>query len=84
MRRALGRKPPAGGVAAAVPYDDVDFEQRDFALDAAWPIGHDEIKPWYQPAVGFLGVARGTSRPRLRRMATPNSIGWSAGRPRST
>ncbi|HWT51275.1 MAG TPA: hypothetical protein VN113_03740, partial [Caulobacter sp.] len=54
VRRALGGTSRWWG-GRCVPYDDVDFEQRGFALDAAWPIGHDEIKPWYQAAADFFG-----------------------------
>lgn len=54
VRRALGGTSRWWG-GRCVPYDDVDFEQRPFALDAAWPVGHDDIKPWYKAAADFFG-----------------------------
>ena len=54
VRRALGGTSRWWG-GRCVPYDDVDFEQRPFALDACWPISHDEIKPWYKAAADFFG-----------------------------
>jgi hypothetical protein len=54
VRRALGGTSRWWG-GRCVPYDDVDFEQRPFVLDAAWPIGHDDIKPWYKAAADFFG-----------------------------
>jgi aryl-alcohol dehydrogenase-like predicted oxidoreductase len=54
VRRALGGTSRWWG-GRCVPYDDVDFESRPFALDAAWPIGHGEIRPWYQAAAEFFG-----------------------------
>jgi hypothetical protein len=58
VRRALGGASRWWG-GRCVPYDDVDFEVRPFALDALWPIGHDEIKPWYEAAAHFLGCGPG-------------------------
>ena len=37
-----------------VAYDDVDWMQRDFVADARWPIGHDEIRPWYARASQYM------------------------------
>ena len=37
-----------------VAYDDVDWMPRDFVGDAHWPIGHDEIRPWYARASEYL------------------------------
>jgi hypothetical protein len=37
-----------------VAYDDIDWMQRDFVADACWPIGHDEIRPWYARAAEYL------------------------------
>ncbi len=38
-----------------VPYDDVDFEVRRTAPEAAWPFGPEILAPWYRQAVEFLG-----------------------------
>jgi choline dehydrogenase-like flavoprotein len=40
-----------------VPFDDIDFERRDAAPDAIWPLSHADIRPWYEPAAQFLGCA---------------------------
>jgi choline dehydrogenase-like flavoprotein len=37
-----------------VAYDDVDFMRRDFVPESDWPIGHDEIRPWYRQACEYL------------------------------
>ena len=37
-----------------VAYDDIDWMQRDFVAEACWPIGHDEIRPWYARAAEYL------------------------------
>jgi choline dehydrogenase-like flavoprotein len=37
-----------------VEFDDIDFEPRDFVPDSGWPLGHDEIKPFYAAAHSFL------------------------------
>ena len=38
----------------SVAFDDIDWMQRDFVADARWPIGHDEIRPWYTRASEYL------------------------------
>ncbi len=37
-----------------VAYDDIDCMHRDFVADGRWPIGHDEIRPWYERASEYL------------------------------
>ncbi len=37
-----------------VAYDDIDCMERDFVADARWPIGHNEIRPWYARASEYL------------------------------
>lgn len=37
-----------------VPYDDIDFEPRSHVPGPGWPIGHDEVKPWYGKAAEYL------------------------------
>jgi len=51
--RALGGTSWTWG-GRCVPYDDVDFAQRDFVADACWPIGHKAISPWYKLAAKYL------------------------------
>jgi choline dehydrogenase-like flavoprotein len=50
--RALGGTSWTWG-GRAVPYDDIDFLPRPF-VDANWPVTHDEIRPFYTPAAGYL------------------------------
>jgi choline dehydrogenase-like flavoprotein len=33
-----------------VPYDPIDFEKRDYMPESGWPIGYDEIEPYYRRA----------------------------------
>ncbi len=37
-----------------VPFDQVDFAYRSNFVDHRWPIGLDEIAPWYSAAVEFF------------------------------
>ena len=53
--RALGGTSWTWG-GRCVPYDDVDFAQRDFVADASWPIDHRTIVPWYALAAKVLAV----------------------------
>jgi exopolysaccharide biosynthesis WecB/TagA/CpsF family protein len=36
------------------PYDPIDFEARPGLVEARWPIGQDEIRPYYPRAVEYL------------------------------
>ena len=51
--RALGGTSWTWG-GRCVAYNDVDFAKRDFVPDAAWPISHDTIRPWYTLASKYL------------------------------
>jgi choline dehydrogenase-like flavoprotein len=53
VRRALGGTSWTWG-GRCVPYDDIDFTPRDFVADANWPIGEEEIRPWYKGAATLL------------------------------
>lgn len=48
-----------------VPLDDIDFANRPFIAQAAWPIPHQEIARWYEAAARFFGIgpARFTTSP---------------------
>jgi choline dehydrogenase-like flavoprotein len=37
-----------------VPFDDIDFEQRDYVADSGWPMAHADIAPWYATAGDYL------------------------------
>jgi choline dehydrogenase-like flavoprotein len=51
--RALGGTSWTWG-GRCVAYDDIDWMGRDFVADAHWPIGHDEVRPWYAQAAEYL------------------------------
>ncbi|GGD65950.1 GMC oxidoreductase [Croceicoccus mobilis] len=55
----LYRKRQLGGASSiwggrCVPYDPIDFEERDWLSLPGWPIGHDEIVPFYARAQQVL------------------------------
>jgi choline dehydrogenase-like flavoprotein len=51
--RALGGTSWTWG-GRCVPFDDIDFQERPFVPNSSWPIGHDEITPWYGKAAEYL------------------------------
>lgn len=50
--RALGGTSHWWG-GRCVPYDPTDFEPRSW-VEARWPIGFEDVAPWYGPAADFL------------------------------
>jgi choline dehydrogenase-like flavoprotein len=62
---ALATRRQVGGASniwggRCVPYDPVDFDDRPFIPDSSWPLGYDEISPYFQRASDwfFTGDAR--------------------------
>jgi choline dehydrogenase-like flavoprotein len=53
VRRALGGTSWTWG-GRCVPYDDIDFMPRGYVAEAHWPIGVQEIRPWYAGAATHL------------------------------
>jgi len=51
--RALGGTSWTWG-GRCVAYNDVDFAPRNYVPEAAWPISHDTIRPWYALASKYL------------------------------
>ena len=51
--RALGGTSWTWG-GRCVAYNDVDFAPRNFVPDAAWPMSHETIRPWYATASKYL------------------------------
>jgi len=51
--RALGGTSWTWG-GRCVAFDDIDFRERPFVPNSAWPITHDDIKPWYGRAAEYL------------------------------
>ena len=37
-----------------IPYDPIDFSQREYISDATWPISYDEIEPFFQSACNYF------------------------------
>jgi hypothetical protein len=37
-----------------VPYDPVDFDQRNYIADSIWPIGYEEISRYFQKACNYF------------------------------
>ncbi|HUZ13466.1 MAG TPA: GMC family oxidoreductase [Caulobacteraceae bacterium] len=70
MARGLGGASLWWG-GRCVPLDDIDFAPQASASEAAWPIDHAQVRPWYEPAWRFLG-----SGPALFEHPAP---GWEAG-----
>jgi len=55
VRRALGGTSLLWG-GRCVPFDDVDFADRPHVPLGGWPLSHDEIRPWYDIAMGYLNA----------------------------
>ncbi len=51
--RALGGTSWTWG-GRCVPYDDIDWMQRDFVANGHWPLTHDVMRPWYTRASEHL------------------------------
>lgn len=41
-----------------VPYDPIDFERRDVAPGISWPVGYDELSPFFQRACDWFVCGR--------------------------
>jgi hypothetical protein len=54
VRRALGGTSWLWG-GRCIPFSDLDFTGRDFVPDSKWPIGHEDVKPWYELACHYMG-----------------------------
>ncbi|QAY96585.1 GMC oxidoreductase [Methylovirgula ligni] len=37
-----------------VPFDDIDFEKRDYIPDSGWPLTHADVSGWYTSAADYL------------------------------
>jgi choline dehydrogenase-like flavoprotein len=59
VRRALGGTSLLWG-GRVVAFDDVDFAPRRHLPEAAWPLGHSEIRPWYKAAGAYLDAGEPT------------------------
>jgi choline dehydrogenase-like flavoprotein len=57
VRRQLGGTSVIWG-GRCVPYDRFDFDRRSFAGQSAWPVGYDELRPYFQRACDWLDCGR--------------------------
>ncbi|HEV2186268.1 MAG TPA: hypothetical protein VGR70_03625, partial [Stellaceae bacterium] len=55
VRRALGGTSLLWG-GRCVPFDDIDFADRPHVPLGGWPVGHDEICPWYDTGMRYLNA----------------------------
>src|SRR5271163_2941941 len=55
VRRALGGTSLLWG-GRCVPFDNIDFADRPHVPLGGWPLSHDEIRPWYDIAMGYLNA----------------------------
>ena len=53
VRRALGGTSWLWG-GRCIPFNNLDFTGRDFVPDSKWPIRHEDIRPWYEPACKYM------------------------------
>jgi choline dehydrogenase-like flavoprotein len=52
-RRVIGGSSYVWG-GRCTPFDPIDFRQRPWIPHSGWPIGYDELLPWYEQANQFL------------------------------
>ena len=52
-RRTLGGSSWLWG-GRCVPFETIDFEARDYVPHSGWPIGREDILPWYPKAAAYL------------------------------
>src|SRR5579863_5475948 len=69
VRRALGGTSLLWG-GRCVPFDDIDFAERPHVPHGGWPIGHDEIRPWYAVGMRYLNAGEPAFSAPLREIGT--------------
>ncbi|MDQ6805315.1 MAG: GMC family oxidoreductase [Actinomycetota bacterium] len=57
VRRQVGGTSVIWG-GRCVPFDPIDFEARSVVPDARWPLGYDELTPYFQRACDWLMCGR--------------------------
>jgi hypothetical protein len=57
VRRQLGGTSTIWG-GRCIPYDPVDFDRRPYLSDTPWPVGYDELSPYFQRACDWLRCGR--------------------------
>jgi choline dehydrogenase-like flavoprotein len=56
-RRQIGGTSVIWG-GRCVPFDPIDFDRREYVPDARWPVGYDEVRPYFQRACDWLVCGR--------------------------
>ena len=73
-RRQMGGTSVIWG-GKCVPYDEIDFDRRPFIGDFRWPVGYEQIHPYFQRACDWLACGRAvfdsTQMPHLNRPLIP-------------
>jgi hypothetical protein len=70
VRRGLGGTSRWWG-GRCVPFDDADFSPREWSEGKGWPLGHNEVRAWYDAAAEFLGCGPSVfRRPRSKELAS--------------
>lgn len=57
VRRAFGGTSWLWG-GRCIPFDPIDFEERDYAPGAFWPFSHDTLAPWYATACEYANCGQ--------------------------
>jgi choline dehydrogenase-like flavoprotein len=57
VRRQMGGTSTIWG-GRCVPYDRIDFTDRPYITDTAWPVSYDELEPYFQRACDWLQCGR--------------------------
>lgn len=48
-----------------IPLDPYDFEDRPWISQTSWPIGYDDLAPWFEPAAALMRVTSGEAAHRF-------------------
>jgi choline dehydrogenase-like flavoprotein len=56
-RRQIGGTSVIWG-GRCVPFDPIDFDQREYVTDGRWPVGYEEVKAYFQRACDWLVCGR--------------------------
>jgi choline dehydrogenase-like flavoprotein len=68
-----------GGFARYIrylPFDEIDFETRDWVPESGWPFSRSEIRPFYERAQQACGIGKFDYRPVAWDTGTENRRPW--------
>ena len=57
VRRQIGGTSTVWG-GRCVPYDPIDFSERDFVPNSRWPISYSDVEPYFQRASDWMKTGR--------------------------